>query len=414
MAIFLGSLNRSALRAAAQPPADDPVVDEPVTDPDWGTPPAGYTSVFFDDFAAPVTGTVNGLQSWQGIDRSKWVVADARTGNPDGSGANPTKWPFRSSLAQVPASGMLYMYGGRRPEASASDNTIEETERAQCAVSMRQQLVYPRANPVIVRTRQPWEQRKGYIYSPWFFGRRRTINANGKSHQIGWEIDIETQGGEYDPINRTFRSHFNFHQWQWQGNHWKSQKNPLRVDIPLPDNPQADFTIELRWARGSDFLDPYQTYCEYWIEDPSSGELIRRYHHSPRNFLEAHRGDGRVFPDGPPVPKDPLPPELASVAGKPKINPNVHTQSPYNQYNKMYVPWLYYDAGWTWLDHMEKSWGPETPGHLIYWNGFARNAYFLADSGAFDVRDYSDHYSHIDDHKCFASPVRGVAVFEPE
>ncbi|NBB74788.1 MAG: hypothetical protein GVY35_14070 [Bacteroidetes bacterium] len=379
----------------------------------WSQAPAGYNRVFFDDFAAPVTGTVNGFQSWQGIDRSKWTVADAETGNPDGSGANATKWPFRSPLAEVKPGGKLWMYGGRNPSKSDTDNTIEETQRALCSVSMRQNLFWPSNPAMIMRHYGPWEQRYGYSHQPWLFGRRRRISANNQAHDIGWEIDIETQGSEYDHANRTWVPHFNFHQWQWHNGFRKSQKNPRKTRMTLPWDPSESICIELRWARGSDFYDPYQTYCEYWIEE-RGGDKVCAYHHSPRNFLEEHRDDNRVWPNGRPASKQALPPELASVAGKPKINPNPHTTWPYNEYTNMYVPWLYYDAGWDWGKHMEETWVKATSSGLVWWTGFSRDAFFLSDSGTFNVGDYSDHYSHVDDNKCFACPVNGVAVFDPD
>ena len=412
MVIFFGSLNRSALRAAAQPPADDPVVDEPAPDQDWATPPAGYSRVFFDDFAAPVTGTVNGFQSWQGIDRSKWEVADAKTGNPDGSGVPFTQWPFRSPLAEVKPGGKLWMYGGRDPSVSDTDNTIEEPQRALCAVKMRPKVFWPSNPPMIMRIHGPWEQRYGYNHQPWLFGDRRRITANGKNHDIGWEIDIETRGSEYNHGDRTWKPHFNFHQWQWQGSNWQSQMNMTSRRMTLPWDPLDTISIELRWARGSDFYDPYQTYCEYWIEE-RGGDKVRVYHHSPRHFLEESRSDNRVWPNGRPASQQALPQELASIAGTTLFRPNKHTKWPYNEYDRVYVPWLYYDAGWDWGKHMEESWVEQTASGLIWWTGFSRNSFFLSDGGTYNVKDYSDHYSHVDDHKCFACPVSGVAVFAP-
>lgn len=413
MALLLAYLSRSTPLFAGNVKTEYSDLDKPLaTDEAWSTPPVNYIRVFFDDFAAPVTGMINGYESWQGVDRSKWVVADTRSGNPDTSGVNATKWPHRSKLAEVKASGQLWMYGGRKPELSSSDDTIEETERGMCSVSQRQNMFWPSNPGMVMRISGPWEQREGYNHQPWLFGDRRRIMANGTDHDIGWEIDIETRGIEYSQANRTWMPHFNFHQWQWQGNYRKSQKNPRKTRMTLPWDAQESILIELVWQRGSDFYDPYQTFCEYWITE-RGGDKVRAYHHSPRNFLEAHRDDIRVWPNGRPASKEALPAELASVAGSPMLNPNPHEQWPYNEYNKMYVPWLYYDAGWDWGRHMEETWVQQTKGRLIWFTGFTREVFFLGDTGTFYVGDYADHYSHVDDHRCFACPVNGVAVFAP-
>ena len=422
MAIFLGSLNRSALRAAAQPPADDLVVDETFTDQDWATPPDGYTTVFYDDFSSPVTGNIGGYESWQGIDRSKWRIPSV-DGEPDPSSRNPEKDPFYGSNAMIKSGGGFYTYGGRRPTLAPGDNTIDDDERAKVSVSSRPLIFKPGfSGPRIIRIRTEWEQARAYHYMPWSFSSWAEVTVGGVTFQHGWEHDLENRGSDYDANARTFRPHFNNHIWQRRKDTWQSmgsQQNPLKKDVQLPSNPRDPITIDIRWRRGSDFWDPYQTYVEWWVEEVvggvATGNMVRQYHWSPRHFLESVR-NWPTPSDAPPA--DPLPPELANVAPSNVWAPknSLQDQSPYDTLgNWLYQPYAAaHDPSYTWWDVVKDSWSDEGAGGLIWSNGFQRENFFLSDDGTLFVSDYDDHHSHVDDEHCFSSVCWGVVVFDPD
>jgi len=241
----------------------------------------------------------------------------------------------------------------------------------------------------------------------------------------GWEFDLETQGSEYNAGARTFKPHFNTHIWNRpKGNAgaMRSQQSPLKKDIQLPSNPRDPITIDLRWRRGSDFWDPYQTHVEWWVEEVvggvATGNMVRQYHWSPRHFLEAVRNNGNWPKPSDAPPADPLPPELANVAPSNIWAPknSLKNQSPYNSLGHLlFQPYVAaYDPSYTWWDVAKDSWVDRAAGGLIWWNGFAKEWFFLADSGTLNVSDYDDHHSHIDDEKCFSSVWWGAAVFDPD
>jgi len=423
MAIFLGSLNRSASRAAVQPPADDPVVDEPVTDQDWDTPPDGYTTVFFDDFSQPVSGTVNGFESWEGIDRSKWEVTDSKSKQPDGTGINDTdRWKIRSHNAIVPAGGLCHLYGGRIVENSPGPNRIRNSELCFGVIGARTQAWKPSSSaPSILRFRQRWIQRKHYELAPWTFGSWKTITVGGVQYQIGWEHDLETKGSEYDPVNRTFVPHFNNHIWHRQANDFstmRSQQCPMKVTVPLPTDPDAEITIEVRWRLGPNFWDAEQTYMEWFtdeiVDGVSTGNMIRRYHWSPQHLLWISRfKDVRNGTEPTPTA---IPGYLAAVAPSNNFFPRnpLPNTSPYAALGSpMFKPLMSaQDSSWTFFDVCREAWN-DAPGGAQWWNGFMGSGYFLGDSGDAFVSDYDDHYSHQDDARAFACPLRGMAIFHP-
>ena len=427
MAIFLGSLNRSALRAAAQPPADDPVVDEPVvdgpiTDRSWAIPPDGYRRVFFDDFSKP-SGTSN---SWQGINLDNWAMPSV-DGQPDPFGrASTSKHPFFGSNSIVKPDGGLYMYGGRRPDMAPGGNAISNDERGKTDFQSRERFFYPGyTKPRIIRIRTEWDQRKGYSYQPWGFSSWVDVTRGGITFEHGWEMDLENKGSEYDPIARTFEPHFNNHIWmrvKGGGDNGRSQMSPLSYDVELPSNPRAQINIDIRWQRGSDFWDPYQTYIEWWTDEivngESTGNMVRRYHWSPRHMLEAKRSSSNWVKPSDAPPSDPLPPELANVAPSNIWAPSNKrkNETPYDRLgNLLFQPYIAaYDPSYTWWDVCRDSWTEEAKGRLLWHSGFPKEWFFLADDGNFFVSDYSDHHSHVDDEKCFSTVCWGTAVFDPD
>ena len=424
MAIFLGSLNRPALRAAVQPPADDPVVDDPVTGQDWASPPEGYNTAFSGDFSQPVTGIVNGSQSWQGIDRSKWEVPDSKSGNPDGTSIQDTdRWKIRSTNAVVPEEGLLYLYGGRLPENVPGPNAIQNTEFGFSTVAARSNSLYPsRSAPTILRFRQRWEQRKHYTAASWASGFWGTINVGGQTYNVGWEHDIETQGTEYDHANRTFKPHFNNHLWcKVPGGLMSSQMSPMTVEAPLPDDPLAEITLEMRWRRGPDFWDPTQTYVEWYtpeiINGEDTGNMVRRYHWSPRHLLEG--GRNKFFLNGSEPAPQPLPGYLAAVAPWKlwKANNTMKGTAPWSSMSdKLIKPLMAaHDPNYTFFDLCDAAWDKNTVvGGAQWWNGFTGPGFFLNDPGPAYVSDYTDHYSYVNQAKLFAAPIRGMAIFHPD
>jgi hypothetical protein len=416
MAILLGSLNRFASRVAAQVPPNggtddgEPDNDGPVTNEDWATPPAGYDRVFFDDFSQPYTGG----NSFQGIDQDKWQIRDRKS----------WLWPMEKDNVIVKPSGGLYTYGGRLPSKAPGNDTIEDDEKSTSAISTRSNIVRPASSgPRIVRIRTEWEQRRGYLFQPWAFSSWAEVTRNGRTYQHGWEFDCETKGSEYDANNRTFLAHFNNHTWaRLKGEKQRSQQSPRKVTIQLPDDPRAPITIDFRWRRGADFYDPYQTYAEWWVEEVSGGvakgNMVRRYHWSPRHILENLRRRNHPIPDDAP-PADPLPQELADVAPMDKNwfpTNEQKNQSPWDSLgDRLHQPPIAADdPSYTWPDVAKDSWTDEGAGSLIWWNGFAKDAYFLSDGSPLHVSDYDDHHSHVNDEKCFSSVIWGVAVFDPD
>ena len=386
----------------------------------WSDPPEGYTRVFFEDFSEPYTGD----NSWQGVDNNKWEIPSAN-GEPDESGRSVDKHPTFSSNVMVKDGGGLYTYGGRRPDREGG-NTISDDERAAGYFKSRDHVVKPGySGPRIVRIRMEWEQIGAYLLAPWSFSSWAEVTVNGVTFEQGWEHDLETRGSEYDANARTFKPHFNNHVWNrpidYRGAQ-SSQQSPLSKDVKLPDDPRGLTTIELRWRRGADFWDPYQTYVEWWVEEVVDGEatgnMIRRYHWSPRHLLEEKRNnDNWIKPDDPP-PAEPLPPELAEVApskvwaGKNRLKDT----PPYDKLgDRLFQPYIAaYDESYTWWDVVRDSWSDEGAGQLSFDNGFKRGWYFLSPEGPLYVSDYEGHHSHVDDHHCISSVIWGVAVFDPD
>lgn len=321
--------------------------------------------------------------------------------------------------------GGLYTYGGRRPKLEGG-NEISDDERAKTKIKTKELVVRPGYSASrIIRIRTEWEQARAYSFQPWAFSSWAEVTAGGVTFQHGWEHDLEDRGSEYNGNARTFEPHFNNHIWSRPKDKWSamsSQQSPMAKDVKLPDNPRAKITIELRWRRGDDFWDPYQTYVEWWVEEVVNGEatgnMIRRYHWSPRHFLEMKRSDDRwVKPDDTP-PAEPLPPELAEVAPS-NIwagNNKLKDTPPYDKLgDKLFQPYIAaYDESYTWWDVVRDSWSDEGAGSLTWSNGFQRENFFLSDDGTLYVSDYDDHHSHVDDHYCFSSVIWGVAVFDPD
>jgi len=420
MAIFLGSLNRSALRAAAQDPVDDPVVEQPVSGATWATPPTGYTTAFLDDHSQPTTEAF----SWQGVDRNKWYIA-SNDGNPDPNNRSNDDFPFYGSNVIVKPEGGLYMYAGRRPPLAPGDDTISDNERSAASIKSKSLIVKPGfSGPRIVRIRGEWEQRLAYTKDFFSFSSWVEVTRNGVAFEHGFEHDIESRGSEYDPNARTFRPHFNNHLWQRPKAEWQamgSQQSPLSYDVPLPSDPRGQVNFDLRWRRGSDFWDPFQTYLEWWtdeiVDGVSTGNMVRRYHWSPRHLLEERRGSWPTPSDAPPA--DALPPELANVAPSTTYLPGnrLSGQSPYSSLDDpLKRPYIAaYDPDYTWWDVCRDSWSDEGAGSLTSTDGFARVGKFLADNqDPLLVSDYADHHSHIDDEKAFATVRWGVVVFDPD
>lgn len=420
MVFIYGGFNRSALRAAAEPSPDPG--PEPTPDPgpepsrDWAAAPEGYSRVFFDDFSQQYTGN----NSYQGVNQNKWEIGNRKS----------WFWAGEKTNVLVKPDGGLYTYGGRLPSVSSSDNTIEDDEVSAVRFASRQKVVKPGFNrPNIFRIYTEWEQRTGYMFAPWQFSTWSQVNVNGRVYDHGWEFDIEAVGSEYDPNKRTFVAHFNSHIWQRvpsEGGTSNSVMNPATPTIQLPDDPRAKIKIELRWRRGSDFYDPYQTFQEYWVEEVSggaaTGNMVRRYHFSPRFMLEYYRGLSQLpAPDDAP-PADPLPPELAAVQPKAIWHPDskLKNKAPWNSISANYggVCRRPYAAGddpsYTWFDVMKDSWVEGASGGLNWWNGFAKSAHPFSDSKPLYVSDYEDHHSHIDDHKCYSTVIWGVAAFYPD
>ena len=376
----------------------------------WDDPPEGYTRVFFEDFSEPHTGD----NSWQGVDQNKWEIRDRKN----------FRWPMEKDMVMVKPGGGLYTYGGRLSSVSSTDNTLENDEVAVSAIKTKEHVVRPGSiGPRIIRIRTEWDQRRGYIFQPWAFSSWVDVKRNGRTYRHGWEFDLETQGSEYDPDNRTFVAHFNNHTWnRLKDDKACSQQSPRKVTIQLPDDPRAQISIEFRWRRGEDFYDPRQTYAEWWVEEVSdgvaTGKMIRRYHWSPRHLLEIFRNRDIPIPADAP-PEEPLPPELASVAPMDKNwfpKNKYKDREPYDQLgDRLRQPFIAVDdPSYTWLDVAENSWTDEGAGSLIWWNGFAKDEFFLSDSKPLKVSDYEAHHSHVDDHHCFSSVVWGVAVFDPD
>jgi hypothetical protein len=363
--------------------------------------------VFFDDFSQPYTGS----NSFQGVDQNKWAIGDR-----PGDGL----WPFIKENVIVKPEGGLYTYGGRKPSLSSGNNEISNSEKAVSEIRTNAKVVRPASSgPRICRILTEWEQRRGYIYAPWAFSGWVEKTANGKVYDHGWEFDLENQGSEYDPVNRTMVAHFNNHTWSRSETMWqRSQQSPMQVTIQLPSDPRSRIMIEFRWRRGSDFYDPYNTYAEWWVENVSggvkTGEMVRRYHWSPRHILETFRGTATPVPSDAP-PADPLPPELASVAPSNNWIP-VRLDGNRNPLpGRLHRPNISEEIpSYTWLDVVKDSWSDEGAGSFIWWNGFANDGYFLSDPSPLFVSDYADHHSHVDDVKCFSTVCWGVAVFDPD
>ena len=382
----------------------------------WSDPPEGYTRVFFEDFSQPYTGD----NSWQGVNLNKWEISDRKT----------WAWVREKNHVMVKPGGGLYTYGGRLPSVSSTDNTIEDDEVATIGIKTSEFVVQPGSSgPGIIRIRTEWEQARGYIFQPWAFSSWDNVDVNGHTYNHGWEFDLETKGSEYDPDNRTFVAHFTNHTWQRvpsEGYTSNSQPSPEKVTIQLPDDPRAKITIELRWQRGSDFYDPSQTYVEWWVEEVSNGvatgNMVRRYHWSPRFYLEYCRQISSLpLPEDAP-PEDPLPAELADVAPSNVWHPDneLSDTPPWDNIPDCEDGTLRrpYAAGheptYHWLDIVNDSWTDEGAGRLIWYNGFPKDVFFLSDDKPLKVSDYSDHHSHVDDHHCFSSVIWGVAVFDPD
>ena len=377
----------------------------------WSDPPSGYSRVFYEDFSEPYTGD----NSWQGVNQNVWEVRDRKS----------NKWPMEADNVMVKSGGGLYTYGGRLPSVSSTDNTIEDDEVSTSAISTKENIVRPGSSgPRIIRIRTEWDQRYGYIFQPWAFSSWVDVDGGGHTYRHGWEFDLETKGSEYDPVNRTFVAHFNNHTWvRVKGDPQRSQQSMLQATIQLPDDPRAQITIEHRWRRGEDFYDPYQTYEEWWVEEVengvATGNMVRRYHWSPRHILEIFRSRGIPIPDDAP-PAEPLPAELEAVAPMNKNyfpkNPYYPDTGPWNALGeRLFRPLIAAEdgyEGYTYLDAVKDSWTDEGAGSLIWWNGFAKDEFFLSDDKPLYVSDYDDHHSHMDDHQCFSTVVWGVAVFD--
>ena len=415
----------------------------------WDVAPPGYARVFHDDFT-PVEGRRRGYVAWQGIDRSKWKVKGEVFAAEDGHKADPAKNYMSTEHAMATAERGLLLYGGRRADRAGAGWPLSNADRRKSAVATRQPVVAPPppgSGPLVVRTRTAWELLPYYTKHLWTFADWTDYTVGARTFQKTLEIDLETGPADYSATPpRRVKAHWNVHIWhsiKIAGPFWNTQASCFHKAtsvIALPDDPLAPLTIELRVARGTDFYDPTQTYIEWWVENVGTGRLERHYHVSPRSDLEARRGQANWgFDAGVPA-REPLPPALAAVAPKPATRPNWFR----NDAPKTGAPALlglpdlaavatdatwgpYYDLGKgtpkpytsvedpsrTWLDEWDEVFNTNTASRFILHGGFQGSRYFLQPDGRPVLADYRGHPTHLDEVRAFASPIRGVAVFEP-
>jgi hypothetical protein len=412
----------------------------------WDVTPPGYVRVFHDDFT-PVDGRRDGYRAWQGIDRSKWKVKGERFEATDGARVAGHIHTDASHVLIRPPHG-LHLYGGRDAARRGAGYPLADADRRLGEVATREPVFrVPTAGkgPSLLRVRSPWENPPFYAKHVWVFGRWKRHSLGAATYEFGWEIDLESAAVRYDADTRTLAAHLNFHLWErlhddrtrWPW--WKTMRSVQHVRktvVALPRDPSAPLTFEVRWGRGDDLFDPTRTFLEWWIEDVATGEMRRRYHVSPQSHLRARHRDprwGYTDDAAHPTRQVPLPPELAAVAAEPGARPNWFRTAaaaatlgvdprehprwrPYHALgDRLTRPYsAVADPGRTWLTDFAEILVPDHPGNVVLTGGFQGDDFFLQqDPGRPTLAPYVDHPTHIDGVHAVASPIAGVAVFEP-